>query len=166
MKNELEKLADAMQKLREERLQFVEKILTDRRAENDRIAKIGGTEPVAPALTIADFQLIEDRYNKPLAELREKHRQAEAQSASASLDEIEDSIDAAQAEADEAQRVLDERLNAVKAAEGRLKLARGIIDRAAKPGRKIIFESRLRGLMDKNSTTRQRRETEQKILNY
>jgi len=164
--NELEKLETAMKTIREERLRYVEKTLTERRAENERIAKVAATEPAPPCLTLADYQLIENTFNKPLCELRERHRQAEAQAATVSLDAIEDAIDAAQSAADEAQRVLDERLADVKHAEGRLKLARAIIERAAKPGRKIVFESRLPELMDKRATNRQRRETEQKILNY
>lgn len=164
--NDVQKLETAMKKIREERLRFVEKTLVERRAENERISKLAGTEPAQPALTISDFQHIENTYNRPLAELRENHRLAEAEAASVSLDEIEDAIDAAQSAADEAQRVLDERLAALKAAEGRLKIAQGIITRSQERHRKIVFKSRLPELMDKRATNRQRRETETKILNY
>lgn len=167
MKNELEKLETAMKTIRDERLRYVEKTLIERGAEADRIAKAAGIKPTAPELTIADYQHIENTYNKPLAELKERHRLAEADAATASVPDIEDQIDRARAAADEAQRVLDDKLAACIAAEGRLKIAQGVISRSKDRGRRIVFQSRLPEITDmKHRTSRDRREAMQKILNY
>lgn len=167
MKNkELERLENAMQKLRESRLCYVEQTLAERQTENDKIAQVAGTKPTTPQLTIADYQIIEERYNRPLADLKERHRLAEAANAAASLDEIEDDIDKVQSAADEAQRVLEERLAAVNTAQGRLKIAQGIITRSKDRDRRIVFKSLVPDLMSDRIAAPRKKEIGQRILNY
>lgn len=167
MKNkELEKLESAMQKLRESRLCYVEQTLAARQAENDKIAAEAGTTATRPQLTIADYQIVEERFNRLLADLREKHRLAEAEAASASLDEIEDGIDKAQAEADKARQGLAEKEAAVNAAQGRLKIAQGIITRSKDRDRRIVFKSLVPDLMSDRIAATRKKEIGQRIINY
>lgn len=163
---DIKKLEAAMQTLRQERTAYVQNVLGERQAENDRIAKTAGTTPTTAQLTISDFQTIEERFNRPLADLKERHRQAEAANAAASVEPIEDEIDAAQAEADKARQVLEAKEALVKAAQGRLKIAQGIITRSKEKDRRIVFESLVADLMSDRYSHSIKKDIPGRILNY
>jgi len=166
MNDDLTKLNDTIKKIRAERAAYVSTILNERQAELDRIATTAGVKPGAAELTIADFQNIENSYNKPLAELKERARIAGAEQARLSIPALEDRIDELKADRDAAAAILEEKESAVKMAERSLEIALSTVEKVKVHRYKIRFESYIPQLMSERFSPMDKKQFAEKILNY
>lgn len=164
--SDIKKIQDAIQAIRTERLKYVETTLMTRQTENDKIGKLAGTAGAKAELTISDYQTIEERFNKPICTLREKLRLAEAEHAAASIDPLEDQLEAAKAELDAAAAILAEKEQSVKGLEAQID--RGLrLGEAVKERCNIIkFQPRTPDLMSSRHTNSLKKDIAKRILNY
>ena len=166
MSDNVKKIQDAIQAIRTERLKYVETTLMTRQQENDRISKLAGTTPARAELTISDYQTIEERYNRPLAALKERARLAEAEAGKASIDGLEDQLEKAKQEQAAAAQVLVEKEGAVKSLEGKIDRALRLGETVKERRNVIRFEAKVPDLMSDRITPSRKKDVMQRILSY
>ncbi|MBN2161017.1 MAG: hypothetical protein JW807_16620 [Spirochaetes bacterium] len=162
---EKKKTKDQISAIRTARKKHIDDILAERGAKMNDVAQLAGMKPGKPSLTTADYDIIEQMYNKVIAPLREQLRLLQADEAAARVPGLDDKLDQVKAERDKAAAVLAEHEGKVKAVETEIDIALKTVERAKAPGSRIRFESKLPALEREYNPGRKQKLVSE-ILNY